>query len=225
MSHKSLSIGMLPIVRLKKASSIVLAFTVLRAGIKRRIFPNLTLLLGYCVRVYSLSMSWAWSCKASTWLESLRPLTSAKRKPSYMNSYFKKFTCNWLKKYYWISSTYWEQCVFGDHWQLFDVVSYSSTGSRVMFNIFGLVRIKDGCSITSLSIERNHVGKHIHVAFELFHPTIHALYFVQQKFYDQMSFLEDTKLRVHFLSLSIILAILALSLLSVKLFSIDFNLP
>ena len=97
MSHKSLSIGMLPIVRLKKASSIVLAFTVLRAGIKRRIFPNLTLLLGYCVRVYSLSMSWAWSCKASTWLESLRPLTSAKRKTSYTNSYFKKFTCNLLK--------------------------------------------------------------------------------------------------------------------------------
>ena len=209
MSHKSLSIGMLPIVRLKKASSIVLAFTVLRAGIKRRIFPNLTLLLGYCVRVYSLSMSWAWSCKASTWLESLRPLTSAKRKPSYMNSYFKQFTCNWLKKYYWVSTTYWEKCVFGDHfekWQLFYVVSYSYRGSRVMFNIFDLVRIKDGCSITSLSIERNHVGKHIMLPSII--PSHNSCFmFCQQKFYDQMSFLEDTQWHVYFLSLSINLAI------------------
>ena len=157
MSHSSRSIGMLPIVRLKKASSIVLAFTVLRAGIKRRIFPNLTLLLGYCVRVYSLSMSWAWSCKASTWLESLRPLTSAKRKTSYTNSYFKKFTCNLLKILLNFVYILRAMCL----WQLFDVVSYSSTGSRVMFNIFGLVRKKDGCSITSLSIERNHVGKNI----------------------------------------------------------------
>ncbi len=49
--------GMLPMVLLKKASSMVLAFTVLRAGIRSRIFPNLTLLLGYCVRVYSLSIN------------------------------------------------------------------------------------------------------------------------------------------------------------------------
>ena len=225
MSHKSLSIGMLPIVRLKKASSIVLAFTVLRAGIKRRIFPNLTLLLGYCVRVYSLSMSWAWSCKASTWLESLRPLTSAKRKTSYMNSYFKKVTFNWLKNIIECRLHIGRNLSLGiKKWQLFDVVSYFHRGSRVMFNIFGLVRIKESRSITSMSIKRNRVGKHIILPLITYsHNSCFIFCSTEILWPNVISW--RYKIACAFPFPVNHFGNLALSLLRVKLFSLDFNLP
>ena len=76
ISINSLSIGILPIVFLKKSSSIVLPLTDFSVGNNNRSLPNLNGWVGYEVWMYLLSVIWAWSCNDATVWKSRRFRTS-----------------------------------------------------------------------------------------------------------------------------------------------------
>ena len=78
MSLRSLSIGTVPIVFLKKRSSISLALIRRKAGNKRSRRPNRASWVGHWARTYSPSMSWAWSWVDSTCSGSLSPQAANK---------------------------------------------------------------------------------------------------------------------------------------------------
>lgn len=81
MSHSNLSMGTLPMVRLKNSSSIVRGLTLFTCGRRSNSRPNRTLEGGCWEHVYSLSISWAWSCSNSACTESLKPRISGEEKP------------------------------------------------------------------------------------------------------------------------------------------------
>lgn len=66
------SIEMLPIVFLKKTSSMVCDETARKAGNKMHSFPNRNGCVGYAVASYLLSVSWVWSWKAMICWRSFR---------------------------------------------------------------------------------------------------------------------------------------------------------
>lgn len=91
MSLRSLSIGTVPIVFLKKSSSISLALIRRKAGNKRSRRPNRASWVGHWARTYSPSMSWAWSWVDSTCSGSLSPQAANKIVQ------MKILIVNWLK--------------------------------------------------------------------------------------------------------------------------------
>ena len=76
MSVSNLSMGTVPMVFLKNNSSIMDTPTRRSDGSSRSNRPNRATWLGYWDRVYSPSMSWAWSWIVSIWCGSLRPLVA-----------------------------------------------------------------------------------------------------------------------------------------------------
>ncbi len=76
MSRMSVSMGVLPTRRMKKSWEMRLAGTALRAGSRSRSRPKRWGCPGYCMRSYSVRATWAFSCKLSTWAESVSPHAS-----------------------------------------------------------------------------------------------------------------------------------------------------
>lgn len=76
MSHIILSMGILPIVLLKKSSSMVAADTVLRVGRSSRSLPKRSGWSGCAVAIYLLRVSCVWSWRAATAAASTRVLSS-----------------------------------------------------------------------------------------------------------------------------------------------------
>lgn len=77
MSHKTFSIGVLPIVLWKYINSTLEAGTVLSNGSNSSNLPNLAGLPGCCALACWPNITWAWSCRFSIWLESFKPRVSA----------------------------------------------------------------------------------------------------------------------------------------------------
>jgi len=76
MSRMSVSIGVLPTSRTKKSCSMTWADTVRRDGSRSSSLPKRVGWAGYCVRTYSSSAHWDFSCRFSMWAASDRPHAS-----------------------------------------------------------------------------------------------------------------------------------------------------
>lgn len=76
MSHRTFSIGVLPIVFWKNTASILEAETRRRRGNMSNNLPNLATCPGSCALQCCHSITWAWSCRFSIWLGSFKPRVS-----------------------------------------------------------------------------------------------------------------------------------------------------